>query len=260
MKFDIYYVVSFSSKPEKKISSNGIKASEFVSLLLNWVVQSSFLGGHSDFLLKIKVYLWLLCVLVCACMCDSSAMSQCERSELSFKRRRLLCACEDVRSHPFFFNHIFLFNVFNGLAFILHLKSLTEWTTRLSCSIFLWSYQRGKNRRSISAHLSNAKFSQGLCWACEIVHGQKSYLASTDVQMKIVDVGVGGQAGEESPAETKQPSEGDNNKGGAPKNFHVFFISGQLRQHGAFCPSQSVEEWRQNVTWTVNPIMLRQKK
>lgn len=55
------------------------------------------------------------------------------------------------------------------------------------------------------------------------VHGRKSYLAATDVQMKIVDVGVGGQAREERPAETKQPSKADNG-GGQPKDF-CFFIS-----------------------------------
>lgn len=50
---------------------------------------------------------------------------------------------------------------------------------------------------------------------------QNSYLAPADVQMKIVDVGVGGQACEESPGDTKQPSKGGNNRGGAPKEFHV---------------------------------------
>lgn len=68
---------------------------------------------------------------------------------------------------------------------------------------------------------------------------RKSYLAPADVQMKIVDVGVGGQACEESPGHTKQPSKGGNNRGGAPKvEFHVSLFQCSSdnwpRQDGAF--------------------------
>lgn len=44
--------------------------------------------------------------------------------------------------------------------------------------------------------------------------------------MKIVDVGVGGQAREEGPAETEQPSKGDHNRGAAPSDFHVSLFKG----------------------------------
>lgn len=67
---------------------------------------------------------------------------------------------------------------------------------------------------------------------------RKSYLAPADVQMKIVDVGVGGQAREESSGDTKQPSKGGNNRGGAPKEFHVSLFQCSSdnwpRQDGAF--------------------------
>lgn len=80
----------------------------------------------------------------------------------------------------------------------------------------------------------------------------KSHLATADVQMKIVDVGVGGQAREESPGDTKQPLKGGNNRGAAPKEFHVsLFKCGSdnwPKQDGVFRATvyKVFGKWRQN--------------